>query len=120
MNSSQYTPNHNDYDPYQTLASEKGMFSKPQATRPAPLLSMYPLTLILLVIWIMFVGALMWLLERAVALGPTDPSPPWTLTILPRYLLTIFTQGHSTITAMHLSRIAISALQYSSSAPNTW
>ena len=95
MNSSQSTPNHNDYDPHQTLASEKETFSKPQAISATPPPSIHPLTLILLVIWIIFVGALMWLLERAVALGPKDlprPGPllsyqdifsPYSLKVIP-------------------------------------
>lgn len=120
MNPSHYSTYHNEYDPYQTPASGKGSFPQPQTTRPPQPPSIHPFTLFLLVIWVVFVAALMWLLERAVTLGPKDPTPPWTLTVLPDLLLTVFAQGHSVITAMHLSRIAVSALQYSSSAPNTW
>jgi hypothetical protein len=39
---------------------------------------------------------------------------------LPSILLTFFAQGHTAVTALHLGRLAISALQDSATAPRTW
>ncbi|KAL0576406.1 hypothetical protein V5O48_005595, partial [Marasmius crinis-equi] len=80
----------------------------------------FPFTLILFTLWVAFIIGLLWLLERAVTHGPRSVHPPWTLTTLPDLLLTVFAQAHGPITAMHLTRIAVSALQYPSSAPNSW
>ncbi|KAJ7593705.1 hypothetical protein C8J56DRAFT_1043496 [Mycena floridula] len=44
----------------------------------------------------------------------------WICTTLPGILLTIFAQGHVAVTALHLSRLAISALQSPSTCPRSW
>ncbi|KAI0077805.1 hypothetical protein K474DRAFT_1642587 [Panus rudis PR-1116 ss-1] len=82
----------------------------------------YPLSLFLIVFWVIFVAVVVTLLERSVAISTTIVRQPWYYSHdgLPNVLLTIFTQAHGPITAMHLSRLAISALRSSNVAPRTW
>ncbi|KAK1226345.1 hypothetical protein PQX77_010672 [Marasmius sp. AFHP31] len=80
----------------------------------------FPLSLVLISIWVVYIAGLLWLLEEAVRHGTRSPSPPWALTTLPDFLLTVFAQAHVPITGLHLSRVGVSALQYRSSAPRSW
>ncbi|KAL0572127.1 hypothetical protein V5O48_009840 [Marasmius crinis-equi] len=86
----------------------------------------HPLSLILLILWAVFTVGLLCLLEVAVAHGPGSAEeannfhPPWALITLPTILLTVFTQAHVPITAFHLARIAVSALQNPNTTPNSW
>ncbi|KAL0571489.1 hypothetical protein V5O48_010477 [Marasmius crinis-equi] len=97
---------------------------------------LYPCSLILISIWAVSVALMIWWLERVVRHTPEevqiDPlayfgaSPlvwikRWAIVMrLPTVLLTVFAQAHGPITAMHLARIAVSALSRRSSAPNSW
>lgn len=85
-------------------------------------LGYYPLSLIIIILWVVFIGAEIYLLERSVALAPTVVKLPWYYSIdgLPGIFLTIFSQGHAPVTAMHFGRLAVSGLRYRSSSPNTW
>ncbi|KAL0563943.1 hypothetical protein V5O48_018114, partial [Marasmius crinis-equi] len=91
-----------------------------------PKQQIHPLSLILLILWAIFTIGLLCLLEVAVAHGPGSAGednnfdPPWTFTTLPTILLTVFTQAHIPITAFHLARIAVSALQNPNTTPNSW
>ncbi|KAK1225510.1 hypothetical protein PQX77_011547 [Marasmius sp. AFHP31] len=80
----------------------------------------FPFTLVLISVWVVYIAGLLWLLEEAVRHGTQSPNPPWAFTTLPNLLLTVFAQAHVPITGMHLSRVGVSALQYSSSAPRSW
>ncbi|KAJ7461580.1 hypothetical protein FB451DRAFT_1497571 [Mycena latifolia] len=86
----------------------------------APRLGYYPASLAALFIWIVFIILLVWLLESAVAHGPRSLSPPWAYSTLPGLLLTVFTQGHGALTAMHLARVSVSALHSPGTSPNSW
>ncbi|KAJ7735267.1 hypothetical protein DFH07DRAFT_1065085 [Mycena maculata] len=89
-------------------------------TVPRPRLGYYPVSLIALAVWLMYIIVLIWLLESAVAHGPRSLSQPWAYTTLPSLLITVFAQGHTAITAMHLSRVSVSALHSPRTSPNTW
>ncbi|KAJ7151858.1 hypothetical protein C8R43DRAFT_1107112 [Mycena crocata] len=80
----------------------------------------HPTSLIVLLVWLGFVGGLLWLLEMVVANGPRSLSQPWSFTELPSLLITVFAQGHGAITAMHLGRLSVSALQSSRTSPRSW
>ncbi|KAL0572123.1 hypothetical protein V5O48_009836 [Marasmius crinis-equi] len=87
---------------------------------------LHPLSLILLILWAVFIVSLLCLLEVAVTHGPESAEednnfrPPWALITLPTILLTVFTQAHVPVTAFHLARIAVSALQNPNTTPNSW
>ncbi|KAJ6531604.1 hypothetical protein DFH09DRAFT_137639 [Mycena vulgaris] len=86
----------------------------------APKLGYYPASLFILLVWLIFIILLVWLLESAVADGPTRLTHPWAYTTLPSLLITVFAQGHGAITAMHLARVSVSALHSPRTSPNTW
>ncbi|KAJ8082989.1 hypothetical protein PM082_008849 [Marasmius tenuissimus] len=81
---------------------------------------LFPFTLILISVWMVYVFGLLWLLERAVRKGMRSVDPSWFLTTLPDLLLTVFAQAHVAITGMHLTRLGASCLLYPSTAPRTW
>lgn len=83
-------------------------------------LFVYPLALFVIILWVAFVSGLIWLLETSVSRAKTNFEQAWWITDLPTYLITVFAQGHIAITAMYLARLAISALQRPSTAPNSW
>ncbi|KAK7472347.1 hypothetical protein VKT23_000464 [Stygiomarasmius scandens] len=83
-------------------------------------LEMHPLSLCVTVLWIGFVIGMLFDLEMAVSSATSSLVQPWYYKSLPGILLTIFAQGHVAITAMHLSRLAVSALHFSVTSPNTW
>ncbi|KIP02973.1 hypothetical protein PHLGIDRAFT_499485 [Phlebiopsis gigantea 11061_1 CR5-6] len=82
----------------------------------------HPLSLAIIAFWIVLIAGEIVLLERSVAVAPTTVKLPWYYSNdgLPSVLFTIFTQGHAPVTAMHLSRLAVSAVQFRGSAPRTW
>ncbi|KAK1232462.1 hypothetical protein PQX77_004400 [Marasmius sp. AFHP31] len=80
----------------------------------------FPFTLILIIVWVVYIFGLLWLLERAVRKGMQSIDPSWFLTTLPDLALTVFAQAHVAITGMHLTRLAASCLLYPSTAPRTW
>lgn len=86
----------------------------------APSFGYYPASLVVLLVWLVFIIILVWLLESAVAHGPRSLSQPWAYTTLPGLLITVFAQGHGAITAMHLARVSVSALHSPRTSPNTW
>jgi len=83
-------------------------------------LEMHPLSLCVTMLWIGFIIGMLFDLEKAVSNATSSLVQPWYYESLPGILLTIFAQGHVTITAMHLSRLAVSALHFSTTSPNTW
>jgi hypothetical protein len=83
-------------------------------------LQIYPLSTVALVIWVAYVAATIWLCERTATLSKTTVGLPWAYTTLPSLLLTGFAQGHSAITAMHLGRLAVSALHQRLTRPRSW
>ncbi|KAL0565881.1 hypothetical protein V5O48_016135 [Marasmius crinis-equi] len=91
-----------------------------------PKRELHPFSLILLSLWGAFIVGLLSLLHVAVTHGPRsardddDFDPSWTLITLPTILLTVFTQAHVPVTAFHLARIAVSALQNPNTTPNSW
>ncbi|KAF7363944.1 hypothetical protein MSAN_01052700 [Mycena sanguinolenta] len=80
----------------------------------------YPASLCALIVWLVFVILLLWLLESAVRHGPESLSQPWAYITLPGLLITVFAQGHGAVTAMHLSRVSVSALHSVRTSPGTW
>ncbi|KAF8205627.1 hypothetical protein K438DRAFT_1715382 [Mycena galopus ATCC 62051] len=109
-------------DAYRTNTSElKNFLTLPSlTTAPASSLRYYPASLCLLVVWIVYIILLLWLLESAVNHGPKSFSQSWAYTELPSLLLTVFAQGHVAITAIHLSRVSVSALHSVRTSPSTW
>ncbi|KAK7460943.1 hypothetical protein VKT23_008871 [Stygiomarasmius scandens] len=88
---------------------------------PSPLiLKSNPWSLIVLMLWAVYIIILLWLLEYAVSRAHHDLHPPWSLRVLPELLLTFFAQAHTAITSAHLARVAASAIRFRSTAPNTW
>jgi hypothetical protein len=49
-----------------------------------------------------------------------DNTPPWGYYIDVSLLATIFAQGHTAVTSIHLGRLAISSLHHPNLAPKTW
>lgn len=92
-----------------------------KATRNASL-RYHPFSMLVMTVWIILTVALVVLLERSVALGPTTLHLPWyySSTGLPSDLLTVFAQGHVPISIMHLCRLAASGIQSPRTAPRTW
>ncbi|KAJ7355954.1 hypothetical protein DFH08DRAFT_933719 [Mycena albidolilacea] len=109
-------------DAYRADASElKALPTLPVlTTTPAHEMGYYPASLCVLGVWILFVILLLWLLESAVKHGPQSLSQPWAYTTLPSLLITVFAQGHAAVTAMHLSRVSVSALHSVRTSPSTW
>lgn len=92
-----------------------------KATRNASL-RYHPFSMLVMTVWNILTVALVVLLERSVALGPTTLQLPWyySSTGLPSDLLTVFAQGHVPISIMHLCRLAASGIQSPRTAPRTW
>ncbi|KAI3616941.1 hypothetical protein WG66_004339 [Moniliophthora roreri] len=80
----------------------------------------YPLSLFILTAWVAFIAIHIANLEGAVRIAASNASLPWHYRILPDIMSTIFAQGHVPITAMHLSRLAIGSLHFSSTSPRRW
>ncbi|KAF8509193.1 hypothetical protein BU17DRAFT_56272, partial [Hysterangium stoloniferum] len=80
----------------------------------------HPLSLIVLGIWTSYIVATIFLLEQAAAAAPRSVDQPWIFNVLPSLMLTFFAQGHISVTALHLSRVAVSAIQQESTAPHSW
>ncbi|KAE9398117.1 hypothetical protein BT96DRAFT_42100 [Gymnopus androsaceus JB14] len=82
----------------------------------------YPFSSILISFWIAIIIGTVALLQRSTVVAPTVLVLPWYYSNdgLPTILLTIFAQAHGPITAMHLSRVAMSGLQSALGAPRTW
>ncbi|KIP05387.1 hypothetical protein PHLGIDRAFT_119902 [Phlebiopsis gigantea 11061_1 CR5-6] len=102
------------------LVDEKDIPSPRRNPHRAP--SHHPFSLVVIALWTVFIVAEIVLLQRSVALAPTTPKLPWYYSNdgLPSVFFTIFTQGHAPVTSLHLSRLAISALQFRGTAPRTW
>jgi hypothetical protein len=81
-------------------------------------LSYYPLSLVVLSLWAVYIVAVFSVLEYTVR-NP-EQAYNYNLQIWPKLLLTWFAQGHLFITGMHLNRLGISALQDARFAPRTW
>jgi len=82
----------------------------------------HPLSTILLVVWVVVVGATIGLLERAVIVSRQSVSIPWQYQTdgLPSLLVTLVAQAHGGITTMHLARLAVSGLFTSLGRPHSW
>jgi hypothetical protein len=80
----------------------------------------HPLSTVILALWIVYMGITFWVLETAVANAPRSVDQPWHLRALPSILLTVFVQGHTGVTSIHLARLGVSALQSRKLAPRTW
>ena len=80
----------------------------------------HPSTLFVTMIWIGYISGMLFLLERAAENATKVYPQEWWLDWVPSVLLTGFAQGHVAITAMHLARLAVSALQNPSTSPNSW
>jgi hypothetical protein len=83
-------------------------------------LAYYPFSSVIFLIWTAFTAILIVLLESAAAAAATSVHQPWYYSSLPGLLLTVFAQGHVAVTAMHLSRLAISALHIHGYSPASW
>lgn len=83
-------------------------------------LALYPLSLIIVGVWIVYIIATIIVLEKAAAAAPRSVHQPWGFSALPNLMLTLFAQAHGTITAMHLARIGVSALQSPRTSPRSW
>ncbi|KIJ31025.1 hypothetical protein M422DRAFT_267337 [Sphaerobolus stellatus SS14] len=83
----------------------------------------YPFSLILITAWILFILAEIAFLEFTVRITKDGYEGRSWITRsngLQSFFLTIFAQGHGPITALHLSRLAISALYSKENGPRTW
>ncbi|KAF8528349.1 hypothetical protein BU17DRAFT_38044, partial [Hysterangium stoloniferum] len=80
----------------------------------------HPLSLIVLGIWTSYILATIVLLEKATAAAPRSVDQPWIFDVLPGIMLTFFAQAHISVTALHLSRVGVSAIQQESTAPHSW
>ncbi|KAF7311253.1 hypothetical protein MKEN_01026900 [Mycena kentingensis (nom. inval.)] len=105
---------------HKPLRHELPYAPKRRGSGPPPKMGYYPATLFLLIGWIVFVAFMLWLIEMAVKNGPARVKQPWYYTTLPSILFTIFAQGHVGISALHLSRLSVSALHSARTSPNTW
>ncbi|KAF8528350.1 hypothetical protein BU17DRAFT_61031 [Hysterangium stoloniferum] len=124
----------NSYNPVplpHTLDSEhKGQRNSSQKSRNEVLASqrlqhrgkrgLHPLSLIVLGIWTSYIAATIVLLEKAAAAAPRSVDQPWIFDVLPGIMLTFFPQAHISVTALHLSRVGVSAIQQESTAPHSW
>ncbi|THV02211.1 hypothetical protein K435DRAFT_775709 [Dendrothele bispora CBS 962.96] len=95
-------------------------FHPPRKNHSPLVLRSRPWSLVIILLWMVYIGALLCLLEYAVKRAPLDVHPSWYLRVLPGLLLTFFAQAHTAITSMHLARIAASAVRFQSTAPRTW
>ena len=82
--------------------------------------ALYPLSLIVVGVWIAYIIATIIVLESAAAAAPRSVHQPWRFSVLPGLMLTLFAQAHAAITAMHLARIGVSALQSPRTSPHSW
>jgi len=82
----------------------------------------HPLSTLLLVVWVVVVGATIGLLERAVIVSRQSVSIPWQYQTdgLLSLLVTLVAQAHGGITTMHLARLAVSGLFTSLGRPHSW
>jgi hypothetical protein len=113
------------YDPYTPAfspdAEDDKTLSQPQVFSQADEdLRYHPFSTVVLAFWVVFIGITVWLLESAVTNAPLAIHQPWHLRVLPSLFLTVFAQGHSAVTAIHLARLGVSALQSRQLAPRTW
>lgn len=83
-------------------------------------LSWHPLSSIILTIWLAYIAVLIWLLERAADTSKSSYPQSWWNKRLSSSLLVGFAQGHAAITAMHLGRLAVSALHNRSTSARSW
>jgi len=76
----------------------------------------------LMVTWIALVACTLLLLERAVHISKERTSIPWHYGTdgLPSLLVTVVAQGHVAVTAMYLTRLALSGLQVPFGTPRSW
>ncbi|KAF8513851.1 hypothetical protein BU17DRAFT_52999, partial [Hysterangium stoloniferum] len=79
----------------------------------------HPLSLVVLGVWLCYIGATIYVLENAVKKNPQHIQVLWRYDVLPGSMLTIFAQAHLPITVFHLARVGVSAIQRKSMAPHT-
>ncbi|EIN11414.1 hypothetical protein PUNSTDRAFT_131579 [Punctularia strigosozonata HHB-11173 SS5] len=80
----------------------------------------YPGTLFLCLAWIAYTLAMLWLLNDTSQMSSPERIFAFRKERIAEHMTVIFSQGHTGITAAHLARLAISALQNPSTAPRTW
>lgn len=80
----------------------------------------YPLSSIVLLIWLAYISVLLWLLERSTDETHASYPTSWWYWRLPNTMLTGFAQAHLAITAMHLARLAVSALHHERTSARSW
>lgn len=96
------------------------------ASHPRLSLSYHLFSTVTVVAWSIFITATLITLElthRATwdySRVANNEALPWAFSVLPSILRTIFDQGHGTITAMHLARLAVGSLDISWTSANTW
>ena len=85
-------------------------------------LELHILSTVIIILWMFIVGGSVALLERAVSVSHQHAVVSWHLSTqgLPPLLVTLIAQVHTPITAMHLARLAVSALSTSIGRPRTW
>ncbi|KZV90611.1 hypothetical protein EXIGLDRAFT_694540 [Exidia glandulosa HHB12029] len=108
-----------EYEP-KGVFHRQGTFISPVLARERGKLGYSPLSLVLIILWVVYICCMLYILEAAVEKGKTDPSLPWVYSDAPRVLLTVFAQVHASITGMHLARIALSSLGFARTSPNRW
>ena len=76
----------------------------------------------LMAAWIALVACTLLLLERAVHISKERTTIPWHYGTdgLPSLLVTVVAQGHVAVTAMYLTRLALSGLQVPFGTPRSW
>ncbi|KAF8528536.1 hypothetical protein BU17DRAFT_61194 [Hysterangium stoloniferum] len=82
--------------------------------------SWHPLSLIVLGIWICCIAVYIFFLEQAVKVAPHNIDLSFKYSDWTDTMHTFFSQFHVSITALHLARVGVSAIQQESTAPRTW
>ncbi|KAF8525035.1 hypothetical protein BU17DRAFT_62765 [Hysterangium stoloniferum] len=72
---------------------------------------LHPLSLIVLSIWLCYIGLTIFFLESAVKYAPLHINRIWRYDILPGSMLTFFSQFHLPVTILHLARVGASAME---------
>ncbi|KAF8528813.1 hypothetical protein BU17DRAFT_60595 [Hysterangium stoloniferum] len=101
-----------------TLLSSSESLSKPRLQQKWKG-RLHPLSLMALGVWVCYIVATIFVLEKAVKNDPLHIEVVWRYDVLPGSMLTFFAQGHLPITVFHLARVGVSAIQRKSIAPRT-
>lgn len=83
-------------------------------------LSYYPLSFITLAVWVPHIAVMFWLLEKTASTASAEFPQSCFYKHLPDAIQIEFEECHAAITAMHLARLAVSALHNQRVSPTFW